>query len=299
MDQRSLELFLHLAESLSFSRTAEQKHLSLSAVSRSVQRMEAELGQRLFERDRRSVRLTPAGQRFQQYAREAVTEWQRVTGELRQDPAALRGEISVYCSVTASYSVLAPILENFRGGQPGIDIMLHTGDQADAVGRIHQGLEDVAVAARPDSLPGGLDFLTLMHSPLVFIAPGFDCSVREQLDGRSNGEWEGIPFILAERGVSKQRVDHWFREGGGRPLIYAQVAGHEAIAAMVALGLGIGVVPQLVLDNFTYRDRLSVLPQARPLGPFEVGLCANRQRLENPLVSAFWDSARRSYPDMK
>ena len=205
----------------------------------------------------------------------------------------------MYCSVTASYSVLAPILEDFRGGQPGIDIMLHTGDQADAVSRIHQGLEDVAVAARPDSLPGSLDFLTLMHSPLVFIAPDFDCAVSELLDAAPEGRWQDIPFIVAERGVSQQRVERWFREGGGRPRIYAQVAGHEAIASMVALGLGIGAVPQLVLDNFTFRDKLRVLAPARALGPFVVGLCANRQRLENPLVAAFWDVARRSYPSTK
>jgi LysR family positive regulator for ilvC len=299
MDVRTLELFLNLSESLSFSRTAEQKHLSLSAVSRAVQRMEAEVGRRLFERDRRSVRLTPAGQRFQVYARQAIADWQRVTGELHQDQGALRGEVSVYCSVTASYSVLSPILEQFRGKQPGIEIMLHTGDQADAVGRIHKGLEDVAVAARPDRLPGSVDFLTLLHSPLVFIAPGFDCTVREQITADAAGAWQDIPFIIAERGVSKQRVEQWYREGGGRPRIYAQVAGHEAIAAMVALGLGIGAVPQLVLDNFTYRDRLQVLATRRPLGPFPVGLCASRQRLESPLVAAFWRAAQQSYPDAK
>ena len=58
--------------------------------------MEADLGCRLFERDRRSVRLTAAGQRFQAYARQALTEWQRLSGELRLDPSELRGEISVY-----------------------------------------------------------------------------------------------------------------------------------------------------------------------------------------------------------
>ncbi len=297
MDIRSLQLFLHLAESLSFSRTAEQKHLSPAAVSRSVQRMEAELGRQLFERDRRQVRLTEAGLRFQAYARRTVDEWQRMTGELRLDLDALRGEVSVYCSVTASYSVLSPILETFRGEQPGIDIMLHTGDQADAVNRVHQGQEDVAVAARPDRLPPKLDFLTLMHSPLVFIGPAFECSVRSQLTQPYN--WQDIPFIIAERGLSKQRVEAWFRDQGSKPRIYAQVTGHEAIAAMVALGLGVGAVPKLVLDNFTYRDRLEILPLDVPLGPFPVGLCAQRQRLDNPLVAAFWQAARRSYPSAK
>jgi LysR family positive regulator for ilvC len=175
--------------------------------------------------------------------------------------------------------------------------MLHTGDQADAISRIHSGREDIAVAACPDDLPGKLEFLTLMHSPLRFIAPDFDCGVAAQLrDKPAEAGLAEAPFIVAERGLSKQRVDAWFRSRGLRPRIYAQVAGHEAIAAMVGLGLGIGVVPQLVLDSFTYRDQIRVLPLDDAPGPFPVGLCASRQRLENPLVAAFWENARRSYP---
>jgi LysR family positive regulator for ilvC len=139
--------------------------------------------------------------------------------------------------------------------------MLHTGDQADAVGRIHAGREDLAVAACPDDLPGKLAFQTLMDSPLRLIAPGFDCSVSEQLGDVSGCSLAAIPFIVA----------------------------------MVGLGLGIGVVPQLVLDNFTHREQLRVIEVDEPLGPFPVGLCALRQRLENPLVAAFWETARRSY----
>ena len=58
-------------------------------------------------------------------------------------------------------------------------------------------------------------------------------------------------------------------------------------------------LPQLVLENFTFRDRLRVIDTEQPLGPFPVGLCADKQRLEGPLVSAFWSAARRSYPGAK
>ncbi|MGD8957991.1 MAG: LysR substrate-binding domain-containing protein, partial [Chromatiaceae bacterium] len=191
------------------------------------------------------------------------------------------------------------ILTPFRGAHPGIEIMLHTGDQADAIHRIHEGREDIAVAACPDDLPQKLQFLTLMHSPLRFIAPAFDCSVSRQLGARPMTAIAEVPFILAERGLSRARVDAWFRARGGRPRIYAQVAGHEAIAAMVGLGLGVGVVPELVLDNFTHRDQLRVLDNDPALGPFPVGLCGLRQRLENPLVAAFWETAGRSYHPLK
>lgn len=296
MDTRSQQVFLTLAETLNFSRAAEQLHMSLSAVSRTVQRLEAECGQRLFERDKRSVRLTAAGERFRGYAERAVSDWQQLRAALRVDPTHLRGQVSIYCSVTASYSVLSPILAPFRAEHPGIEIMLHTGDQADAISRVHGGLEDMAVAACPDDLPGKLEFLTLMHSSLRFIAPDFDCGVTAQLGEHPADALSEVPFIVAERGLSKRRVDDWFRTRGQRPRIYAQVAGHEAIAAMVGLGLGVGVVPQLVLDNFTHRDQIRVLPVEGTLGPFPVGLCAARQRLDNPLVAALWDTARRSYP---
>ncbi|MEP5764574.1 MAG: HTH-type transcriptional activator IlvY [Halieaceae bacterium] len=303
MDTRALQLFLNLAETRSFSRTAEQLHMSLSAVSRTLQRIEAEVGQRLFERDKRSVRITRAGERFREYADHSLAEWQRLAGDLRLDAQDLRGEVSVYCSVTASYSVLSPILERFRAAYPGIEIMLHTGDQADAVGRIHEGREDIAVAACPDKLPGKIEFLTLLHSPLQFIGPAIECSVSEQLAALAAAAegigWSDIPFIVAERGLSKERVDAWFRIRGERPRIYAQVAGHEAIAAMVGLGLGVGVVPQLVLDNSTYRDKLTAISVSPALGAFPVGLCATGQRLENPLVAAFWEVARHSYIDTK
>lgn len=304
MDTRSLELFLSLAETLSFSRTAEQKHLSLSAVSRTLQRMEAELGQRLFERDKRSVRLTRAGEQFRVYARDSLEDWRRLTAGFHQDPDKLRGEVSVYCSVTASYSVLSPILERFRSDYPGIEIMLHTGDQADAVTRIQEGREDIAVAACPDDLASRLDFLTLLHSPLEFIAPNFPCAVSQQMhsgyDSIPNGlndqpSWSEVPFIVAERGLSRQRLDDWFRVRGEKPRIYAQVAGHEAIAAMVGLGLGVGLIPRLVLDNSTYRSKLTTIPVDATPGPFPVGLCALKQRREGPLVQAFWQAATDSY----
>ncbi len=303
MDTRALQLFLNLADTLSFSRTAEQMHISLSAVSRSLQRMEAEVGQRLFERDKRSVRLSRAGERFRQYAEQTMVEWQQLTGELRPDGEHLQGEVSVYCSVTASYSVLSPILEQFRRSHPGIEIMLHTGDQADAIGRVAAGGEDIAVAACPDKLANKLEFLTLQYSPLQFIAPAFPCAINEQLSAsepsRETFSWGDIPFIVAERGLSRERLDQWFHAGGGRPRIYAQVAGHEAIAAMVGLGLGVGVVPRLVLDNSTFLDKLKTVPVGRPLGPFPVGLCTLRQRRESPMVAAFWDVARRSYGELK
>lgn len=296
MDIRDLELFLHLADSLHFSRTGELMHMSPSAVSRSVQRMEAQLGCRLLERDKRQVRLTEAGRRFRDYARGAHLQWEALQAELQSDGRQLHGEISLYCSVTAAYSVLSVLLQAFRNRHPGIELKVHTGGYEDAIERVQAGDEDLAVAARPERLPAKLRFLTLSHTPLLFIAPNVPSTAAELLaQADTDPPWAQLPFVMSERGLARQQLDQWLRQQGIRPRIYAQVSGHEAIVSMVGLGLGVGVVPELVLINSPQREQVRVLDVSPPLAPFAIGLCAPAQRLENPLVRAFWDCARSCY----
>lgn len=291
MDLRELELFVDLSETLHFGRTGERLHLSPSAVSRSLQRLEQRLGRRLVERDNRSVRLNEAGRTFLDYARRALEDWRRVQERLNPQPGRLAGEISLYCSVTAVYSLLAELLARVRGRYPHIELKLHTGDQADAIERVQAGSEDLAIAARPQPLPRKLQFLTLARSPLLFIAPRSEGPVARLLTAPGDPNWAQLPLIVSERGLARQHVEQWFRRRSLVPSIYAQVAGHEAIVPMVGLGLGVGVVPELVLQASPQRESVRVLAVNPGLPPFEVGLCARTQRLENPLVAAFWGSA--------
>ena len=299
MDTKQLQLFLHLSGTLHFGQTGEALHLSASAVSRGIKKIEEELGQRLLERDNRSVRLTEAGRQFQDYARQALGQWQSFTEVLKRDAEVLSGEVSLFCSVTAAYSVLSDVLEPFRRRYPDIDIKLRTGDQADAISHLLKGDDDIAIAARPDKLASRLQFQTLTHSPLLFIYPAVHCAVErtihDHLDQAKPLIWQDIPFIVSERGLARTRLDQWFRAQGIKPDIYAQVSGHEAIVSMVGLGFGVAVVPELVLTNSPLKEKVQVLEVPVPLAPFAVGLCASARRLENPLVKAFWECAKASY----
>jgi len=295
MDTRELELFVTLAETLHFGQTGERMHLSPSAVSRCIKRMEDELGQRLLERDKRSVRLTDTGAALLLYARQQLGQWRTFVESVQPDYRLLRGEISLYCSVTATYSLLARLLSSFRNRHPAIELKVHTGDYVDAIERALNGSEDLAIAALPERLPKKLRVQTLAQSPLVFMAPAFPCAVSELL-AEPSWSWDQVPLILSERGLARQQVDGWCRARGVKPNIYAQVSGHEAIVSMVGLGLGVGVAPELVLVNSPQREMIRILDVQPLLAPFTVGLCAAAQRLDNPLVRAFWDSARTSYP---
>lgn len=193
--------------------------------------------------------------------------------ELTDNSDQLRGEISLYGSVTASYSFLYELLRRFRIAYPVIEIKLRTGDPEHAIAHVLDGKEDLSIAAQPANLPRGLAFKPIATSPLLFIAP-----LEQQVPNVPTStpttpqEWASIPMILSESGVSRARVDEWFRQQDISPRIYAQVTGNEAIVSMVSLGFGIGVVPKIVLDNSPLVDRIRVLDVTPELEPYDIGL---------------------------
>ncbi len=149
MDIRAIKLYLDLCDTLHFSRTATRMHVSPSTLSRTLQRLEDEVGCKLLERDNRSVTLTHAGEAFRRFASQTLTQWQELRRELDPQQKLLRGTLQLYCSVTAAYSHLPALLDKFRRQQPLVDIKLTTGDAADAVQEIQQQRADIAIAALP------------------------------------------------------------------------------------------------------------------------------------------------------
>lgn len=289
MNLKTLSHFLALAETLHFGRASEESNISISALSRNIRQLEDELGVRLFNRDNRTVELTTEGQKFLQYARDTASQWNLIRHELTDNSGQLSGEISIYCSVTASYSFLYDLLNRFRPVHPGIEIKLHTGDPDRAISRILDGNEEVTIAARPDLVHRGLAFKPITQSPLVFIAPLQPQPNLPTTSPQTPAEWNRVPMILSEAGVSRSRVDEWFRDQSITPNIYAQVAGNEAIVSMVSLGFGMGVVPKIVLDNSPLVERIKVLEVQPALEPFDIGLFTLKRSLKNPLVAAFWE----------
>lgn len=293
MDSHSLRLFLSLADNLHFGRTSREQHVSPSALSRSIKQLEDEVGATLFVRDNRSVRLTREGQQFREYASEVMNGWQAIRQTFMQDQLNLHGELSLYCSVTASYSFLYDILSSFRQDYPRIEMKLHTGDPAKAVERVQQGLEDLAIGALPDSLPSGVEFQSITRSELRFIGPQAPQLLNEeQLCNPTSESWKDVPMILSEEGLARTRTDRWLKSHNIKPRIYAQVSGNEAIVSMVSLGFGIGVVPQIVLDNSPLTARIRIYDIQPPLTAYDIGLFALEKRLKDPLIAAFWNRQR-------
>lgn len=288
MNIRELKLFHHLAQTLHFGRTSRECNITPSGLTRAIQRLEAEVGHSLFHRDNRTVHLTSAGLSFRSYCDEAIDNWNQLQFDLN-GMATLKGELSLYCSVTAILTVLPTIFRQFKNEHPDIRIRIETGDAADAQAKIDNKEADISIIALPDIYGEKYQFIKFLQTSLIFIRPGtFQESIIYE-DGEIN--WEKTPIIMPNKGLSRQRVDNWLQEKNIRPNIYSEVAGNEAIIAMVAMGCGAAVVPQLVLENSPLArdiETIKVHPQLRPLS---VGACTAKKNLHSPIVQAFWQTA--------
>jgi LysR family transcriptional regulator, positive regulator for ilvC len=289
MDEETLRIFLSLAATLHFGRTSKQVHKSASAVSRTISRLEEQLGQTLFERDNRGVKLTPHGESFQRYASDAIARWDELRESLKLGSESLRGTISVFASVTACQSFLPPLLSRFRDAYPSLQLKLETGYAVDALERLESGAVDVTVAALPTHVPRHIVSRVITVTPLIFVAPAAPCEVSRRVDKR-NIDWAQMPLILPAQGLAREAVDRWFKKRRIKPHVYSEVMGNEALLALVSTGCGVGVVPKLVMDKSPLSGDVRKIDVEPRVGEFRVGICAEQRSLKNPVVSAFWNA---------
>ena len=292
MDLESLKLFLQLSRRLHFRKTSEACHVSPSTLSRAIQRREEEAGKSLFDRDRRSVRLTAAGRVVQEFAEETLKTWSRIKSSLDESGGSLRGELSIYGSVTACNSILPDILDHFRAFYPDVKISLLTGDTAKAVDMVLEGESDISVAAFPRHMPESLSSQLITRIPLQFIGPRMDGPINEVVD-RMEIDWKGVPVIFPESGLVRLHMEEWFKTRRIKPSVYSTVSGHEAILSLVSLGFGVGVIPDLVLEKSPLRSKIKVLDITPLLPDLRVGVCVLKSRMERPIIRAFWESLVR------
>ncbi len=287
MNIKSLQIFIHLCESKNFSKTATAMHMSPSALTRQIQRLEEEIGHPLFMRDNRSVELTPSGGQLIPVAQKILNEWNQYHIQLQERSSNLKGEIRLFCSVTASYSHLPELLSEFRAHHPFIEFKLLTGDPAQAIDKVLSDEADLAISALPEQLPSRVAFESISEIPLSVIAPMGISSFATALN-QVPPHWAEIPFIVPEAGTARERANSWFKKMKIKPNIYAQIAGHEAIVSMVALGYGVGIAPDVVINNSPVREKILRLNESDFIKPFKLGVCCKRAKLDEPLVNALW-----------
>jgi len=245
-------------------------------------RLEQECATSLFLRNNRNVQLTQAGRKLLVFADETLARYHQLQSEITHQKEALSGELSLYCSVTAAQTYLPTILDSMRQLYPSVDIKLETGDHELALRRLsdmqHENMADLAIAIHTPDFPANIHFQAIDTVPLTLIVPS-----SMDINSVQDISWQVSNVIMPARGPSRRIVHHWFAEHNIRPRIYAQVSGNEAIVSMVSLGLGIGFVPRIVLENSTVRNKVKSIHVAN-IEAYRLGLCYLNERAHEPLI---------------
>ena len=280
-DIRELRLFLDLAESGSYARTSASCHVSQSALSRVVSRIESEVGCRLLDRDRRGARLTESGVRFCATASHIVASWDDFATSGPQPSGPVSGIVSVYCSVTASQTLLPDLLTQVRSAHPALRVDLQTGYAADALAKLDDGSAEITVAPLPERVPRHLLVTTLARAQLVPVsAPG--------VASKSAPPWGDVDLVLPASGLARTLTDRWLARNRIRPASLTEAIGHEAVLSLVAAGYGVGIVPDIVAMRSALADRFVIGDVPDGLPGFDVALCTTAAHLARRQVQAFW-----------
>ncbi|MBE6355305.1 HTH-type transcriptional activator IlvY [Treponema sp.] len=275
MDFFELQAFLKLSQKLHFAKAASEVNLSSSALSRLITRLEEETGSVLFDRNNREVSLTQDGIRFAEFASKCLEEKQELLFDFEHRSDEVRGMLHVFASVTACYSIMPPFIRELSEKYPHIQLSIETGDPALAIPAVKEGRAELAVAAIPYENKLEFDTVHVSRSPLVFAA---SCDGPfTKISGSPQDIVSSVPLILPKAGLARRRFDSWIKSRNVKPVVSAEAEGNEAVMALAALGVGIGLVPKIVLDYGPYKEGFVYHSAGNALGYYDIGFVQKAQ----------------------
>ena len=266
MDYPRLTVFLAVARHLSFRRAAAALHLSQPAVSKHVQRLEAELGLALLERRGNRVALTEAGRMLQNYGQRVTMQTDEVRRALAELQGLQRGGLRIGASTTPGLYLLPERLARFRQAHPGLELSLEITNSVTVARRVASGELDLGFAGSLPDLPG-LQVRPFAEDEVVLIAPPRHPAVRRS-SGSANAvaALAGETWVMRESGSGTRVVALTGLAGLGiAPARTMELTGCEAIKRGVAAGLGIGFASRHAITLEVEHGLLSAVdrPQLR------------------------------------
>ena len=245
MELRHFRCVLAVAHSLHFSRAAAELGISPPALTKQVQETEQLLGTRLFQRSKRAVSLTAAGELFVLEAARALDQLAQAQDVARRAGRGELGRLEIGYVASAAYSgVLQDQFSRFRVSHPGIHIGAREYAMDALPGLLDQGRVDLAFVRPPLHLPDGLDSVVLLRDRFVLAVQADSPLAR--LDMAEPAALAQQAFIVPEQELGTLEVS---RRGGFAAQVVSRPGSLVAVLTEVSLGVGCAIVPHSVMAS--------------------------------------------------
>lgn len=264
MELTYLQTFLEVAKSGSFTQTAEKLGYAQSSVTTQIQRLEASYGAILFERFGRRMKLTHAGEVLLVYARDIV----RLHTESKEAVSAQNaGSLAIGTIETLAAFFLPPHLQAYQRAYPEMNVMLQPGNEPAIIEAVRTGELDVGVILDPPFTDPDFHTVTVREEPLVIVThPEHRLAGLHEVTAP---DLAGESLILTEDGCTyRAMLLGALKEADiGCKLSY-EFGNLEAIKQCVVYGLGVALLPEIVVREDARAGKLSAKPFAHPACKF-------------------------------
>jgi DNA-binding transcriptional LysR family regulator len=261
MELRQFEYFVAVAEEANFTRAAERIHVAQPAVSAQIARLERELGEPLFDRARREVRLTAAGQAVLPHARAALAAAADARTAVAELSDLVRGSVTIG-TVTAHDVDMPSLLARFHEAHPHVDITLGAANSDALIEGIRTGQLDAAIVSVGSELPSGLAGVVVTDQPIVAaVALDDPWHTRRAL---RLAELAGRAVIALPVGTGiRHQFDGACAADGVDVHVAFEASTPQALADLAARGLGVAVLPQAMVRSRTDLHLIKLTPALR------------------------------------
>ncbi|HBJ34899.1 MAG TPA: hyalin [Planctomycetaceae bacterium] len=287
MEIDQLRNFLKVAEHGNFTRAAEDVGLSQPALSRSIGRLEEELGQPVFDRQSRCVALNDAGQRLLVRARQILLLVDEASSEICDDGRT--GRIRIGAIPTIAPYLLPRLLRTCRDGFPEASIIVQEDTTEALLKSLAAGTLDIAILALPIAFKY-LEVIELFEEELWLVLPADHPLVKRKTIRMS--DIASLPFVmLGEAHCLAGQIRSFCRQKSFHPLAVEQTSQLATVQELVSLGHGISLVPDMAKQIDT-SDRRVYRALSDPKPTRKIAALFNPYRFQSKLMKAFLEKIR-------
>lgn len=294
MDLGQIEAFVHVANQRSFSRAAEALFLTQPSVTARIQALERDLGERLFERSGRGVRLTEVGACFLPHAERVLQALHAGRDAIDALRNLQSGSLILASATTVSTYILPGLLKTFRSRFPRVEVSVRTGRSEQVLQML---LADEAQVGLVRAVyHQDVETRGLIEDELILVANSDDETVDA---GSISVEQLGDhPFIFFDRNSSYYSLAQGlFRQHGVAPRTQMELDSMEATKKMVEEGLGIAMLPRIAIERELQDGTLREIEIAGMANPTrQIALISRRSRPLGPVAQAFVEIVQEMFP---
>ena len=273
--------FIKTVERGSFTRAAQELDYAQSSISKMVADLESEWGMTLLERSKNGVCLTSAGEQILPFLRKVLNDHQELEGQICRMNGLETGVVRIGTFASVAINWLPNIFAALQKGYPGIEYEMLLGDYDEVEQWIKEGRVDCGFLRLPTRIQ--LDTILLKQDEYKVVLPAWHYLAERETVAIE--ELNALPFLLLEHG-GKTEVSDLLERFHVQPDIRFTTWEDFAIMAMVEKGMGVSILPDMILQRIPYQVEIRSLqsPYYR-----SIGLAIKNQKHITPAVKKFID----------